>query len=78
MRLFAGALAVAWLLLMAPAPVAAQDRVGACRSLSDRGKVWADCCAQSYARNPARVITRNTRLHQIERCVRNRLRADVL
>jgi hypothetical protein len=42
--------------------------------MGDRGRVWAECCTQSYARNPARVIGRHVRLHQIERCVRTRLR----
>ena len=55
-------------------PVAAQDRATNCRPLAERGRVWVDCCNQSFARNPARVISRRARLRGIERCVRTRMR----
>lgn len=55
-------------------PVVAQDRATNCRPLAERGRVWADCCNQSFARNPTRAMPRRARLRSIERCVRNRLR----
>jgi len=74
MRLVALALVFVSLALIAPVAAAAQGRATMCRPLAERGRVWVECCAQSYARNP-RMISRSARIHQIERCVRNRLRA---
>ncbi len=74
MRRFAQVLLVAMLALAAGEPVAAQDRATNCRPLAERGRVWVDCCNQSFARNPTRAISRRARLRGIERCVRNRLR----
>jgi hypothetical protein len=73
MRLAAQALVIL-LLALAPVEAAAQGRATICRPLAERGRVWADCCVQSYVRNP-RLMTRSARIQQIERCVRNRLRA---
>ena len=73
MRRFAQVLLVAILALVAGEPAAAQDRTN-CRPLAERGRVWVDCCNQSFARNPTRAISPRTRLRGIERCVRNRLR----
>jgi hypothetical protein len=55
-------------------PVVAQDRATACRPLAERGRVWLECCNQSFARTPTRAMSRRARLRSIERCVRNRLR----
>jgi hypothetical protein len=55
-------------------PVLAQDRTTNCRPLAERGRVWIDCCNQSFARNPTRAMSRRARLRGIERCVRTRLR----
>ena len=74
MRRFAQALLVVVLAFVAGAPVAAQDRATNCRPLAERGRVWVDCCNQSFARNPTRAISRRARMRSIERCVRNRLR----
>jgi hypothetical protein len=65
---------VAMLALGGAEPVLAQDRATNCRPLAERGRVWTDCCNQSFARNPTRAITPRARLRGIERCVRNRLR----
>jgi hypothetical protein len=65
---------VAVLALGGVAPAVAQDRATNCRPLAERGRVWVDCCNQSFARNPTRAITPRARLRGIERCVRNRLR----
>jgi hypothetical protein len=73
MRTFAWALLVAMLALAAGEPVAAQDRTTNCRPLAERGRVWMECCNQSFARNPTRAMSRRARLRGIERCVRNRL-----
>jgi hypothetical protein len=67
-------LLIALLISGAGEPVVAQDRATNCRPLAERGRVWADCCNQSFARNPTRAIPRRARLRNIERCVRNRLR----
>ena len=74
MRMVACAV-VAILMLATGAPAVAQDRTTNCRPLAERGRVWADCCNQSFARNPRRAMTRQARLRVIERCVRNRLRS---
>jgi hypothetical protein len=74
MRRFAQVLLIALLALAAGEPVAAQDRTTNCRPLAERGRVWVDCCNQSFARNPTRAISRRVRMRSIERCVRNRLR----
>jgi hypothetical protein len=69
-------LLVASLALATGGPVAAQDRATNCRPLAERGRVWMDCCNQSFARHPTRAISRRARLRGIERCVRNRLRTS--
>ena len=74
MRAVAFALIIATLALAPGDPAAAQDRTTNCRPLAERGRVWADCCMQSFARNPRRSISREVRMRGIERCVRNRLR----
>jgi hypothetical protein len=74
MRIFAQVLLVALLAFAGGSPVLAQDRATNCRPLAERGRVWMDCCNQSFARNPTRAISRRARLRDIERCVRNRLR----
>jgi hypothetical protein len=74
MRTFALVLLAAMLALAAAAPAVAQDRTTNCGPLAERGRVWVDCCTQSFARNPTRAISRRARLRGIERCVRNRLR----
>jgi hypothetical protein len=71
---FAQVLLVAMLALVAGEPASAQDRTTNCRPLAERGRVWVDCCNQSFARNPTRAISPRARLRGIERCVRNRLR----
>ena len=58
MRRFAQVLLVAMLGLAAGEPVVAQDRTTNCRPLAERGRVWIDCCNQSFARNPTRAISR--------------------
>jgi hypothetical protein len=73
MRRFAPVLLIV-LLAFGAAPAAAQDRTTNCRPLAERGRVWVDCCNQSFARHPTRAITPRARLRGIERCVRNRLR----
>jgi hypothetical protein len=73
MRRFAQALLLAMLVLGA-GPALAQDRATNCRPLAERGRVWIDCCNQSFARTPTRAISPRARLRGIERCVRNRLR----
>lgn len=55
-------------------PAVAQDRTTNCRPLAERGRVWLDCCNQSFTRNPTRAISRRARMRGIERCVRTRLR----
>jgi hypothetical protein len=72
--LIVAAVSMAVLALAFAGGAAARDQATACRALSVRGKVWSDCCRQSYARNPSRVISRRTRLRQIDRCVRIRQR----
>ena len=67
-------LLIAWLALAAGEPVVAQDRTTSCRPFAERGRVWTDCCNQSFDRHPTRAISRRARLRGIERCVRNRLR----
>jgi hypothetical protein len=67
-------LLIALLISGAGEPVVAQDRATNCRPLAERGRVWVDCCNQSFARNPTRAISRRARLRSIERCVRTRLR----
>ena len=74
MRRVAQILLVSLLAFAAGEPVAAQDRTTNCRPLAERGRVWFECCNQSFARNPTRAISRRARLRSIERCVRNRLR----
>jgi hypothetical protein len=74
MRRFAQVLLLAMLVLAGAEPVVAQDRATNCRPLAERGRVWADCCNQSFARNPTRAMSRRARLRGIERCVRTRLR----
>ena len=74
MRRLAQVLLFAVLILAGAEPVAAQDRATNCRPLAERGRVWADCCNQSFARNPTRAMSRRARLRGIERCVRTRLR----
>jgi hypothetical protein len=67
-------LLIALLAAAAGEPVFAQDRTTNCRPLAERGRVWTDCCNQSFARNPTRAISPQARLRGIERCVRNRMR----
>lgn len=74
MRTFARILLLAAWALVIGEPAAAQDRATTCRPLAERGRVWVECCNQSFARNPTRAISRRARLRGIERCVRNRLR----
>jgi hypothetical protein len=74
MRTFAQVLLLAILALGAGEPARAQDRATNCRPLAERGRVWIDCCNQSFARTPTRAISPRARLRGIERCVRNRLR----
>ncbi|MCC6890181.1 MAG: hypothetical protein IT536_16760 [Hyphomicrobiales bacterium] len=74
MRKFAWIVAV--VLAMAGAPAAAQDRTTTCWALAERGRVWLDCCNQSFARNPTRAISQRARMRMIERCVRTRLRLN--
>ena len=50
---------------------AAEKQGQTCRTLASRGKAWADCCAQSYARRPSDTVSRKERLSEIERCVRS-------
>ncbi len=73
MRRVAG-LALLALVALASGPASAQDRATTCRSLAERGRMWLECCNQSFARNPTRAMSRRARLRSIERCVRNRLR----
>lgn len=61
-------------LICAAAPAVAQDRSTNCRPLAERGRVWMECCNQSFARNPTRVLSPRARMRVIDRCVRNRLR----
>jgi hypothetical protein len=74
MRTAVRALVIVLLVLVAGEPATAQDRTTNCRPLAERGRVWLDCCHQSFARNPVRAISRHTRLRAIERCVRIRQR----
>ena len=67
-------LLIALLAVAAGEPAVAQDRATNCRPLAERGRVWNDCCNQSFARNPTRAISPRARLRGIERCVRNRTR----
>jgi hypothetical protein len=67
-------LLIAWLVVAAGEPVIAQDRTTNCRPLAERGRVWTDCCNQSFSRNPTRAMSPRARLRGIERCVRNRMR----
>jgi hypothetical protein len=74
MRSFVQAVLVVALVTGFGLPVRAQDRATTCRPLAERGRVWLECCNQSFARTPTRVMSRRARLRSIERCVRNRLR----
>ena len=74
MRIVAVALFVIFAATPAVAAVAGLDRTTSCKPLAERGRAWAECCSQSYARNPNRAMSRHTRLRQIERCVRTKLR----
>ncbi|MPZ37050.1 MAG: hypothetical protein GEU95_03130 [Rhizobiales bacterium] len=74
MRTYAGVLLIAMLVLATGDPVVAQDRAMNCRPSAERGRVWVDCCNQSFRRNPTRALSWRVRLRGIERCVRNRLR----
>jgi hypothetical protein len=74
MRVFAQPLLIALMVIVAGEPAVAQDRTTNCRALAERGRVWVECCNQSFTRNPTRAISRRARLRSIERCVRNRLR----
>lgn len=74
MRRFAQVLLVTVLVLAAREPATAQDRTTNCRPLAERGRVWVDCCNQSFARHPTRAISPRARLRGIERCVRTRMR----
>jgi hypothetical protein len=74
MRVIAQGLLIAFMLIVDGEPVTAQDRATNCRPLAERGRIWADCCNQSFARYPTRAISPRARLRSIERCVRNRLR----
>ncbi|HZO44280.1 MAG TPA: hypothetical protein VFB68_00165 [Xanthobacteraceae bacterium] len=65
---------IALLAVAAGEPVVAQDRATNCRPLAERGRVWSDCCNQSFARHPTRAMSPRARLRGIERCVRNRTR----
>jgi hypothetical protein len=73
MRMLGQALLVMLLMLAGTGSILAQDRTTNCRPLAERGRVWADCCMQSFARNPRRAMSRQARLRSIERCVRTRL-----
>ena len=77
MRTIALMLMVAALALVPGGPAAAQDRTTNCRPLAERGRVWAECCNQSFTRNPTRSISRQVRMRAIERCVRTRLRHHI-
>ena len=74
MRIVAVALFAVLVATPAGATVAGLDRTTSCKPLAERGRAWADCCNQSYARNPNRAISRRARLRHIERCVRTKLR----
>ena len=74
MRRFAQILLIVALAAGFGAPAVAQDRATACRPFAERGRVWLECCNQSFARTPTRAMSRRARLRSIERCVRNRLR----
>jgi hypothetical protein len=78
MRVFAQmsakTLLIALMSILVVEPAVAQDRATNCQPLAERGRVWVDCCNQSFARNPTRAMSRRARLRSIERCVRNRLR----
>ena len=74
MRIIAVAVFAVLVTVPAEAAVAGLDRSLSCKPLAERGRVWADCCTQSYARNPNRSMSRQARLREIERCVRTRLR----
>jgi hypothetical protein len=74
MRTVLHALVLAILMAVAGGPAAGQDRATNCKPLAERGRIWAECCNQSFARNPRRGMSRQARLRVIERCVRNRLR----
>ena len=74
MRTVAHAVAIVLLVLVVGDPAVAQDRLTHCRPLAERGRIWAECCNQFFARNPSRTMSRQARLRVIERCVRNRLR----
>lgn len=74
MRVLARILLLAAWALVFGEPAAAQHRATTCQPLVERGRVWVECCNQSFARNPTRAISQSARLRGIERCVRNRLR----
>jgi hypothetical protein len=74
MRRLAQVLLFAVLVVGGAGPAVAQDRATNCRPLAERGRVWAECCNQSFTRNPTRAMSRRARMRGIERCVRNRLR----
>jgi hypothetical protein len=67
-------LLIALMAVAAGEPAVAQDRTTNCRPLAERGRVWTDCCNQSFDRHPTRAISRRARLRGIERCVRTRTR----
>ena len=58
MRTLAQALLLAMLTIAAGGPALGQDRTTNCRPLAERGRIWADCCNQSFARDPRRTISR--------------------
>jgi hypothetical protein len=66
-----GAIVVILSALIASAQVEIRAQGATCRSLAPRGKVWADCCAQSYARRSSETMSRGGRMQEIESCVRN-------
>jgi hypothetical protein len=74
MRIVGLALFALLVTVPAEATVAGLDRTTACKPLAERGRAWADCCTQSYSRNPSRAMPRRARLRHIERCVRTKLR----
>jgi hypothetical protein len=74
MRTLACLFVIAMVVLAAADPAAAQDRTMNCRPSLERGRIWVECCNQSFTRHPTRAMPWRVRLRSIERCVRNRLR----
>ena len=74
MRSVVVALFMVLVTMPASATIAGLDRSTSCKPLAERGRAWADCCTQSYYRNPNRAMSRRARLRHIERCVRTKLR----